>query len=170
MLSFFVSSPRDIVCPTFTLRAPHTPNCSKNLPLRQSTSIQTHHKYLYLWICDGSGNEVALSEVTSIIKRLKVKTSKGQDGPILVIVYPALVSDPSSGLPRVSPILLTHHHCNPPPEAENAAVWLPDLRKFHAKHFSKMQRDRFEEKMTAMLKGRMRINVWRPKRRRSTGA
>lgn len=101
----------------------------------------------YLWICDGSGDECAPSEITSAIKRLKVKTAKGQDGPILAVVYPALASDPSSGRPRVSPVLLAQHHCNPPPDAEGAAAWLLALRKRHAKQFAKMQRDRVEAKM-----------------------
>lgn len=39
------------------------------------------------------------------------------------------------------PSLLTQHHGNPPPGAEDMAAWLNSIRKRHAKHYQKLQKE-----------------------------
>ena len=83
------------------------------------------------------GAKVGSSEATSAIKRLKVttKSQKGENRPILAVVYPAL-----SGGAKVVPKVLAQHHCSPPPTESSMVSWLDSLRKRHAKQYNSMQR------------------------------
>lgn len=99
------------------------------------------------------------TEAVSALKRLKAKRPVGKgggkkgtgDSPILLVAYPAKTLD-SSGRLKITPRVLSQHHCNPPPSAESMAAWLNTLRKRHAKQFAAMQHDVRE---TRLLQERM---------------
>ena len=93
------------------------------------------------------GAKAGSAEAIAAIKRLKAKqtNSKGHKRPVLLVAYPAQVSD--RGIPKVVPRLLAQHHCTPPPTPEMMAAWLNALRKRHAKQFASMQLEVREEQL-----------------------
>jgi len=91
-----------------------------------------------LWAAKAGSAEASVSA-----KRLKVKPPKGEKRPTLMVVYPAQAIG-AGGVPKVAPRVISQHHCNPPPNEENMAVWLNTLRKRHAKQYAAMQLEKKE--------------------------
>eukprot|EP00429_Kryptoperidinium_foliaceum_P004954 CAMPEP_0176019992 /NCGR_PEP_ID=MMETSP0120_2-20121206/9673_1 /TAXON_ID=160619 /ORGANISM="Kryptoperidinium foliaceum, Strain CCMP 1326" /LENGTH=581 /DNA_ID=CAMNT_0017353079 /DNA_START=65 /DNA_END=1810 /DNA_ORIENTATION=+ len=85
--------------------------------------------------------KVGSSEATTAMKRLKAKpkSSKGGKCPVLMVVYPAMVVDSSTGQSKIVPKVLGQHHCNPPPASSAMSNWLGSLRKRHGKQYMAMQ-------------------------------
>jgi len=86
------------------------------------------------------GGKAGSSEAASAMKQLKVKetSAKGEERPILCVVYPAVAS---VGSDKMIPKVLAQHHCNPPMKAESMASWMNALRKRHGKQYQGMQTD-----------------------------
>ena len=96
----------------------------------------------YIWITNND------KDVELAMKRLKVKLpskksnskSTGAQSSILTIIYPSTTIDPTSSKLKVSPRLLTQHHCNPPPSTSDSFIqWMNTIRKRHLKEYNKLQ-------------------------------
>mmetsp|Transcript_1533 Transcript_1533/g.2091 ORF Transcript_1533/g.2091 Transcript_1533/m.2091 type:complete len:508 (-) Transcript_1533:344-1867(-) len=78
------------------------------------------------------------AEANHALKRAKAKQPPKGSRPNLLVVYPSLSINSSTGRSKINPQLLAQHHCSPPPAADAMAAWLNALRKRHSKEYKRM--------------------------------
>jgi len=128
-------------------------NVSNRLPGNEDKSY-------YIWMTDND------YDIEYAMKRLKLKPPKPPPksaatkssssssneskipAPILSIICPTTSIDPSTSKLRVTPRILTQHHCRPPPSSPAAiTAWANSVRERHIREYVKLRHIRTEMKL-----------------------